>query len=79
MLTFGEVWIWPLHPNCNTATMLSLDEVRKHVSRESCWVIISGQVYDVTDFLDEHPGGAGVILRCAGTVWNVSELKTLVD
>ncbi|RAH57083.1 L-lactate dehydrogenase [Aspergillus piperis CBS 112811] len=47
-------------------SILSREEVEKHSTRESCWVAIHGSVYDVTDFLDEHPGGAQVILRCAG-------------
>ncbi|KAH7313773.1 cytochrome b2 [Stachybotrys elegans] len=41
-------------------------EVARHCSKESCWVVIHGKVWDVTDFMAEHPGGAGVILRCAG-------------
>ena len=45
---------------------LSGIEVAKHATRESCWVIISGKVYDVTDFLDEHPGGANIILQYGG-------------
>lgn len=36
---------------------LSGDEIAKHNSRESCWVIIHGRAYDVTEFLPEHPGG----------------------
>ena len=36
-------------------------------SRESCWVIIKGEVYDVTNFLDDHPGGAAIILKYGGT------------
>jgi cytochrome b involved in lipid metabolism len=35
-------------------------------TRESCWVIIKGQVYDVTNFLDDHPGGAAIILKYGG-------------
>ena len=27
------------------------DEVAKHNSRESCWVIVHGKAYDVTEFL----------------------------
>ncbi|KAE9579275.1 hypothetical protein CGMCC3_g4805 [Colletotrichum fructicola] len=46
--------------------MLSIDEVATHNSRNSCWIVVSGHIYDVTDFLDDHPGGAGVILRYAG-------------
>ncbi|OCF30695.1 L-lactate dehydrogenase (cytochrome) [Kwoniella heveanensis BCC8398] len=30
------------------------------------WIVVHGKVYDVTDFLDEHPGGAEIILRYAG-------------
>lgn len=48
------------------SSMLDGIEVAKHNSRESCWVIISGKVYDVTDFLDEHPGGASIILQYGG-------------
>ncbi len=45
---------------------LSGIEVAKHNSRESCWVVISGKAYDVTEFLDEHPGGANIILQYGG-------------
>ncbi|BFZ61783.1 hypothetical protein YB2330_002859 [Saitoella coloradoensis] len=46
--------------------MLDAKEVAKHNNKESCWVIISGNAYDVTDFLPDHPGGANIILRYAG-------------
>ncbi|KAH8812796.1 L-lactate dehydrogenase [Xylogone sp. PMI_703] len=46
--------------------MLSAQEVAKHNGRNSCWVILRGKVYDVTEFLDSHPGGADVILRSGG-------------
>ncbi|EGX45421.1 hypothetical protein AOL_s00169g27 [Orbilia oligospora ATCC 24927] len=41
-------------------------EVAKHNTPESCWVILYGNVYDVTDFLSSHPGGAKIILQLAG-------------
>ncbi|KAJ5189032.1 hypothetical protein N7491_005356 [Penicillium cf. griseofulvum] len=41
-------------------------DINRHDNQESCWVAIHGAVYDVTDFLNSHPGGAAVILRCAG-------------
>ncbi|KAI1465605.1 FMN-dependent dehydrogenase-domain-containing protein [Daldinia caldariorum] len=46
--------------------MLSGAEVAKHNSKESCWVVIHGHAYDVTEFLPEHPGGMGIILKYAG-------------
>lgn len=41
-------------------------EVRKHNSKQDCWVIIHGKAYDVSSFVDEHPGGSAVILKYAG-------------
>ncbi|KAJ5040516.1 uncharacterized protein L3040_006170 [Drepanopeziza brunnea f. sp. 'multigermtubi'] len=41
-------------------------EIAKHNSRDSCWVIVHGKAYDVTDFLPEHPGGPKIILKYAG-------------
>ena len=41
-------------------------EVAKHADRKSCWVIVHGKAYDVTEFLPEHPGGPAIILRYAG-------------
>lgn len=41
-------------------------ELAKHNSRQSCWLAIHGEVWDATDFLDQHPGGANSILKLAG-------------
>lgn len=40
--------------------------VLKHTTPESCWVVLYGNVYDVTEFLPSHPGGSKVILQLAG-------------
>ncbi|KAK4153552.1 cytochrome b5-like protein [Chaetomidium leptoderma] len=40
--------------------------VAKHTSADSCWVVLHGNVYDVTEFLPEHPGGSRIILQLAG-------------
>jgi len=45
---------------------LTREEVAKHNSKASCWVILSGKVLDVTDFLKDHPGGELAILTFAG-------------
>ncbi|KAF5015759.1 hypothetical protein F66182_12791, partial [Fusarium sp. NRRL 66182] len=50
----------------NNAVQISGADVAKHNSKESCWIAVRDKVYDITDFLDEHPGGARVILKCAG-------------
>lgn len=46
--------------------MLTGTEVAKHNSRDSCWVIVHNKAYDVTEYIDRHPGGAEAILRYAG-------------
>lgn len=40
--------------------------VAKHSSAKDCWVTYKNKVYDVTEFLDQHPGGDDVILEYAG-------------
>ncbi len=41
-------------------------QVESHNSRKSCFVTVGANVYDVTDFLDSHPGGDDLILEYAG-------------
>ncbi|GMN50326.1 hypothetical protein TIFTF001_019474 [Ficus carica] len=44
----------------------TLAEVSHHNTREKCWLVIDGKVYDVTKFLDDHPGGDDVLLSSTG-------------
>merc|ERR1711879_1062610 len=44
----------------------SLDEVQKHNTKADCWVVVNGEVLDVTKFLKDHPGGELAILTFAG-------------
>merc|ERR1740121_3017910 len=34
----------------------TLEEVAKHTTKSDCWVVVNGEVLDVTKFLSEHPG-----------------------
>ncbi|XP_064955909.1 uncharacterized protein LOC135607775 [Musa acuminata AAA Group] len=43
----------------------SPSEISLHASKKDCWVSIHGKVYDVTTFLEDHPGGEDVILHAS--------------
>ena len=43
----------------------TVTDVAGHNSRDSCWIVLKGKVYDVTAYVEEHPGG-DAILRNAG-------------
>ncbi|KAI4369755.1 hypothetical protein MLD38_018166 [Melastoma candidum] len=46
--------------------VFTLSQVSEHSSPKDCWLIISGKVYDVTKFLEDHPGGDDVLLSATG-------------
>ncbi|QKX59016.1 uncharacterized protein TRUGW13939_06145 [Talaromyces rugulosus] len=42
-------------------------DVASHKNDENgLWIIIDSGVYDVTKFVDEHPGGSKILKRVAG-------------
>src|SRR6201996_8236661 len=49
------------------AKTFTREEVKKHNTPEDLWCIIDHKVYDLTDFLDAHPGGNVVLQPVAGT------------
>ncbi|CEP16286.1 hypothetical protein [Parasitella parasitica] len=50
----------------NTETTYSLDDVSKHNIKSDLWMTIHNKVYNITDFVLEHPGGEEVLLDEAG-------------
>lgn len=46
--------------------VFSLEEVSYHTDPSSCWIVINDGVYDVTNFVAEHPGGSEIMLEHAG-------------
>ncbi len=44
----------------------SLEDIKKHSSDKDCWILVHGKVYDVTAFLEEHPGGYDIIVSTTG-------------
>eukprot|EP01089_Gocevia_fonbrunei_P013596 TRINITY_DN3515_c0_g1_i2.p1 TRINITY_DN3515_c0_g1~~TRINITY_DN3515_c0_g1_i2.p1 ORF type:complete len:157 (-),score=42.94 TRINITY_DN3515_c0_g1_i2:9-419(-) len=38
----------------------TLAEINKHNTSTDCWLIVDNKVYDVTSYVDEHPGGDAI-------------------
>jgi predicted heme/steroid binding protein len=44
----------------------SLEEVAKHNKKDDLWIAVKGVVMDVTNWLDEHPGGPQALFSHMG-------------
>lgn len=45
----------------------TMAQVRANNSAKSCWTAIDGYVYNLTSWINSHPGGSGAILFLCGT------------
>jgi len=50
----------------DTTKRLTREEVAKNNTEDSLWTIVDHKVYDLTDFIDAHPGGNVVLKQFAG-------------
>ncbi|CAI5758922.1 unnamed protein product [Candida verbasci] len=41
-------------------------ELQKHKSKNDCWTCINGKVFNITPYINFHPGGVDEIMKCAG-------------
>ena len=48
---------------------LSTQQVAGHNTPNDCWIVVENHVWDVTDFLEEHPGGSA----SEHLIWKKSE------
>jgi cytochrome b involved in lipid metabolism len=51
----------------NLVKLYTMAEVSQHNSETSCWSVIMGDVYDLTKWINNHPGGPDKILKICGT------------
>merc|ERR1712222_52597 len=62
-------WLKALIFDCSQFSCImvhSAADVSKHNTDKDCWVIIGDDVFDVTKFLPDHPGGKKAIMLYAG-------------
>ena len=43
------------------ATSVTMEQVRAHSVEADCWVVLNGNVYDMTSYSNSHPGGSSFI------------------
>ena len=55
-----------------TKEILTWTDVKKHSSRTDKWIVVEGEVYDVTKWSKKHPGGSIMISHYAGQDASVS-------
>jgi len=53
-------------PKAGGKKLFTMEEIEKHNSEEDVWIIVNDRVYDCTEYLELHPGGADSILINAG-------------
>ncbi|KAI8809546.1 putative acyl-CoA dehydrogenase [Cladochytrium replicatum] len=44
----------------------TIAEVAKHNKESDAWIVVHEKVYDITNFMDGHPGGRRILLQVAG-------------
>ncbi|TRY60003.1 hypothetical protein DNTS_034659 [Danionella cerebrum] len=42
------------------------EELKKHNTKHDCWTCIRGMVYNISAYMDFHPGGEAELMRAAG-------------
>jgi cytochrome b involved in lipid metabolism len=45
---------------------MELADVLAHNTTDDCWIIVNAKVYDVTNYLNLHPGGSSILFGYAG-------------
>ena len=53
-------------PDTTRVISYSLSDITTHKSTTDCWTTIDGKVYNLTPFINQHPGGSGAILSLCG-------------
>ncbi|KAL4772545.1 hypothetical protein BDW60DRAFT_222451 [Aspergillus nidulans var. acristatus] len=44
----------------------TLEQVKAHCTPDDVWIILHNKIYDVTKYLEDHPGGSAVLIEVAG-------------
>jgi cytochrome b involved in lipid metabolism len=70
----GAQSVWEATSDTTTATAsiatttatISLTEVSQHSTADDCWSVVNGNVYELTQWINDHPGGSSPIESMCG-------------
>lgn len=54
----------------------SQNQVNAHSSAEDCWTIIANKVYDITSYINRHPGGDEIVRACGTDSTDMFKTRT---
>ncbi|KAJ0233906.1 Cytochrome b5 domain-containing protein RLF [Hirschfeldia incana] len=46
--------------------LISMDEVKKHKTGDSMWTVLKGRVYNISPYMNFHPGGVDMLMKAVG-------------
>ena len=75
----GPVGVGVLEPAGGEEQELSFSDVMRHSSPSDCWVVINDVVYDVTAFVDAHPGGAQTLSNEGGSDATSESIHSIIQ
>jgi hypothetical protein len=66
----GAQSVWEVTPETTaeiaTSSTIPLTEVAQHSTAKDCWSVVNGNVYELTQWINEHPGGSGPVESMCG-------------
>ena len=79
LIGIGGYFLYKQKPNLYN-NKFTYDDVKLHNKESDVWVTYKNNVYDITKFIDNHPGGKSKIMLAAGTAidpyWNIYKQHT---
>jgi cytochrome b involved in lipid metabolism len=58
-------------------TKFIITEIAMHDSKDDCWLLIDGKVYEVTDFIRWHPGKDAILEGCGKDATTLYETRPM--
>ncbi len=54
-----------------------MEQLAMHNTDDDCWMAINGKVYDVTDYVDKHPGSDSILEGCGREATELFETRPM--